>query len=162
MTRFLRECIEYTGKTIAWLIYPIALVICVIVVLRYVFHISIILQQELVEYMHALLFMTGLSYTLKHDAHVRVDVLYSKLSDFKKVLINLCGHLLLLIPVVCTIGYFSLEFAWDSWRIFERSEEVRGIPAVYILKTVIPFAFGLLLLQSITDVVGYIKQLKSD
>jgi len=162
MTRFLRACIEYIGKTIAWLIYPIALVICVIVVLRYVFHISIILQQELVEYMHALLFMIGLSYTLKHDAHVRVDVLYSKLSESKKALVNLCGHILLLIPVVCTIGYFSLEFAWDSWSILERSEEVRGIPAVYLLKTVIPFTFGLLLLQSITDVICYVKQLKND
>ena len=158
--KLVRQGLEYTGQTVAWLIYAIALVTLVIVVLRYMFNTSIIVQQELVEYMHAILLMVGLSYALKHDAHVRVDVLYSRLSAKKKIQVNLCGHVFLLIPVVCTIGYFSLDFAGDSWRILETSEEVRGLPAVFLLKTVIPFAFLLLLIQSFIDIVAYVKQLK--
>lgn len=131
-----------------------------VVIMRYVFGLGTVFPQELVAYMHALVFMFGLSYTLKHDAHVRVDLLYSRLDVKKRALVNLLGHLVFLIPVACTIGIGSLDYVIDSWRILESSAEVRGIPAVYLLKTVIPVSALLLVLQSLLDLRRYFKTIR--
>ena len=151
---------EFLGRCVSWLVYAMAGLTVLVVIMRYVFEIGTVFPQELVAYMHALVFMFGLSYTLKHDAHVRVDLLYSRLDEEKRALINFLGHLVFLIPVACTIGIGSLDYVIDSWRILERSAEVRGIPAVYLLKTVIPVSALLLVLQSLLDLRRYFKEIR--
>ena len=150
---------EFLGRCVSWLVFVMAGLTVVVVIMRYVFEIGTVFPQELVVYMHALVFMFGLSYTLKHDAHVRVDLLHSRLDDKKQALVNFLGHLVFLIPVACTIGFGSLDYVLDSWRIWERSAEVRGIPAVYLLKTVIPVSALLLILQSLLDLRRYWKEI---
>ncbi len=151
---------EFLGRCVSWLVYAMAGLTVLVVIMRYVFEIGTVFPQELVAYMHALVFMFGLSYTLKHDAHVRVDLLYSRLDDEKRALINILGHLVFLIPVACTIGIGSIDYVIDSWRILESSAEVRGIPAVYLLKTVIPVSALLLVLQSLLDLRRYFKEIR--
>jgi len=152
--------LEFLGRCVSWLVYAMAGLTVLVVIMRYVFEIGTVFPQELVAYMHALVFMFGLSYTLKHDAHVRVDLLYSRLDDEKRALINILGHLVFLIPVACTIGIGSIDYVIDSWRILESSAEVRGIPAVYLLKTVIPVSALLLVLQSLLDLRRYFKEIR--
>ena len=151
---------EVFGRCVSWLVYAMAGLTVIVVIMRYVFELGTVFPQELVAYMHALVFMFGLSYTLKHDAHVRVDLLYSRLDEKKRALINILGHLVFLIPVACTIGIGSLDYVIDSWRILESSAEVRGIPAVYLLKTVIPVSALLLVLQSLLDLRRYFKEIR--
>ncbi|MYD46342.1 MAG: TRAP transporter small permease subunit [Gammaproteobacteria bacterium] len=156
----MEKSLEFLGRCVSWLVYAMAGLTVLVVIMRYVFEIGTVFPQELVAYMHALVFMFGLSYTLKHDAHVRVDLLYSRLDEEKRALINFLGHLVFLIPVACTIGIGSLDYVIDSWRILERSAEVRGIPAVYLLKTVIPVSALLLVLQSLLDLRRYFKEIR--
>ena len=63
---------------------------------------------ELQWYLFSLLFLLGASYTLRHDDHVRVDILYSRLGAKGKAWINVLGTLLLLVP-------FCLLMIWVSW-----------------------------------------------
>ena len=156
----MEKSLEFLGRCVSWLVFAMAGFTVVVVIMRYVFEVGTVFPQELVAYMHALVFMFGLSYTLKHDAHVRVDLLYSRLDDKKRALVNLLGHLVFLIPVACTIGIGSLDYVLDSWKILERSAEVRGIPAVYLLKTVIPVSALLLVLQSLLDIRGYFNEIR--
>lgn len=156
----MEKSLEFLGRCISWLVFAMAGLTVLVVVMRYVFRQGTVFPQELVAYMHALVFMFGLSYTLKHDAHVRVDLLYSRLDDKKRALINLLGHLVFLIPVACMIGIGSLDYVFDSWRILESSAEVRGIPAVYLLKTVIPVSALLLVLQALLDLRGYFNEIR--
>lgn len=156
----MEKSLEFLGRCVSWLVFAMAGLTVVVVIMRYVFEIGTVFPQELVAYMHALVFMFGLSYTLKHDAHVRVDLLYSRLDDKKRALVNFLGHLVFLIPVACTIGIGSFDYVLDSWRILERSAEVRGIPAVYLLKTVIPVSALLLVLQSLLDLRRYLKEIR--
>lgn len=158
----MEKSLEFLGRCVSWLVFAMAGLTVVVVIMRYVFEIGTVFPQELVAYMHALVFMFGLSYTLKHDAHVRVDLLYSRFDDKKRALVNLLGHLVFLIPVACTIGIGSLDYVLDSWRILESSAEVRGIPAVYLLKTVIPVSALLLVLQSLLDLRGYLNEIRGN
>ena len=156
----MQKSLDLIGQCVSWLVFAMAGLTVVVVVMRYLFGLGTVFPQELVAYMHALVVMFGLSYTLKHDAHVRVDLLYSRLDEKNRARVNLLGHLFFLIPVACTIGIGSLDYVLDSWRILERSAEVRGIPAVYLLKTVIPVSALLLILQSLLDLRRYIEKIR--
>ncbi len=123
-----------------------------VVVLRYVFNLGSIMLQESVLYMHGITFMLGIPYALKEDVHVRVDVVYARLGQRGRALVNLVGHLLFLVPVAVTIILYSDTYVARSWRILEGSSEVGGIPAIFLLKTLIPVMAGLLLLQGIAEI----------
>lgn len=128
---------ETCGNIVAWFATLIVILMAAIVFLRYGFAIGSIAAQELVLYLHSALFLLGSAYTLKHNEHVRVDVLYTKFSLQKKALVNLFGSLFLLWPVVIAIAIYSWQYVTDSWVIMEGSVDAGGLPFVYILKSFI-------------------------
>ena len=101
---------EKTGRIIAWLTLAMVLTTVSIVVLRYLFNSGSIALQESVTYLHATVFMLGAAYTLKHDAHVRVDIVYQKLTPRARAWVDLLGTLLLLLPVCLFMLYSSMGY----------------------------------------------------
>ncbi len=150
---------EWTGRIIAWLMFLMVVATLGVVVARYVTNSNTILLQESVMYMHAFAFMLAIPYALKHDAHVRVDVIYGRLSPRARAVVDLCGHLLLLAPTAAFIIVYSRIYVGNAWRILEGSAEVGGIPGVFLLKTLIPLMAGLLLLQGAAEVAHKIAQI---
>ena len=77
---------EYTGKLCSWLVLLLVLLTCYDVMMRYLFQQGSVGLQELEWHLFALIFLLGSAYTLKHDAHVRVDILYrsQRLSDIHR------------------------------------------------------------------------------
>ncbi len=141
---------EWIGKTISWLTLAMVITTFIIVVLRYAFDLGWIALQESVSYMHAIIFMLGAAYTLKHNAHVRVDILYQRYSIKTQAWIDCIGTLLLLMPFTGFIIWSSWEYVADSWAIKEGSRNSGGLPGVYLLKTSIILMAGLLILQSLS------------
>ena len=93
------------GKLFSWLLLFMVLLTCLIVVLRYLFNVGFIWMQELVRFFYAAVFLMCAAYTLAEDAHVRVDIFYSKLSLKKKCIVNILGSLIFLMPV-CYITFY--------------------------------------------------------
>jgi TRAP-type mannitol/chloroaromatic compound transport system permease small subunit len=87
--------------------------------------------------------MLGAAYTLRHDKHVRVDILYTRLPKRRKAWINAIGTLIFLIPFCLLIIWTSQNYVLAAWRIKEGSPNPGGLPAWYLLKTAIPLG-GLL------------------
>jgi TRAP-type mannitol/chloroaromatic compound transport system permease small subunit len=131
-----------------------------VVTLRYAFNQGSILLQEAVMYLHALVFMLGIPYALTQNAHVRVDVLHGRVSDRGRAMVDLLGHLLVLVPVSLTIVVYSYGYVMNSWYILERSSEVGGIPGVFLLKTLIPLTALLLLLQGLAESLRCLRRLR--
>ncbi|MYL23567.1 TRAP transporter small permease subunit [Halomonas alkaliantarctica] len=144
---------EWLGRTLSWLIIIMMLIQFLIVVLRYIFSVNSIFMQELVMYMHAAVFMLAAAYTFRHDGHVRVDIFYRKASPRRQALINLVGIVALLMPVMVFIIASSLGYVSKSWQILETSSDYGGIPAVFLLKTMIPVFALLMIVQGIVEVV---------
>jgi len=138
---------EATGRIIAWLTLCMVLITFSVVILRYLFQSGSIALQESISYLHACVFMLGAAYTLKHDGHVRVDILYQQFSARTRAWVDLLGTLLLLFPVCLFILFSSLEYVTTSWSIQEGSREAGGLDGVFLLKTAIPVMAVLLLLQ---------------
>ena len=125
------------------------LVTFIVVVLRYVFDMGWIALQESISYFHSMVFLVGAAYTLKHNGHVRVDILYDRLSKTGKAWVDLLGHLFILMPVMIFIIWISWPYIADSWQVLEGSREAGGLPGVYLLKSLILLMAGLLILQGI-------------
>jgi len=141
---------RHMGRSLAWLSIVMALLTFVIVVIRR-FGIGSIATQELVIYLHACVFLLGTSYTLQQNRHVRVDVFYRRFTTKQQALVNVFGHLVLLIPVCIAILYSSWEFVAFSWRIQEGSQEAGGLPWVYLLKTLLVIMPAALIYQASLD-----------
>lgn len=133
------------GRAARWLALLMLLAQFLVVVLRYLFGTSYIWGTETVLYLHAALFMLGAGYTLLVDGHVRVDIFYAGLGERGRALVDLLGTLLFLLPTCLVILWFTWRFTWNSWAIREGPISVGGIPASFLLKTLIP-AFAILLL----------------
>lgn len=137
---------------LSWLTLLMVAITFVVVVLRYGFGMGWIALQESVLWMHGLALMLGSAYTLRHEAHVRVDVFYRLFDTRTRALVDLLGTLLLLFPVCAFILWSSWGYVADSWALGESSREAGGLPALYLLKTVIPLAAVLLAIEGITMV----------
>lgn len=148
--QFIDTTNEKIGYVVSWLTTVLVLVVCYDVFTRYLLKKSSVAVQELEWHLFAIIFLLGAAYTLKHDRHVRVDVLYVKLSARVKAWIDFFGSLVFLIPFSILVIWSSRDFVLTSFRISEISPDPGGLPARYILKACIPIAFALLLLQGLS------------
>ena len=132
------------------------LVTFVIVLLRYVFDLGWIWMQESVLWMHAAVFMLAAAYTLNRDEHVRVDIFYRGFDERRKALVDVLGTLLFLLPMTVFLIVTSFDYVMDSWSRHEGSREAGGLPfpAVPLLKSMIPLAAALLILQGIANLIA--------
>ena len=151
--RWLDTIAEFTGTTTAWLTGIMVLIACIVVGLRHVFDIGSIALQESVTYMHAAVFMLGAAYTLKNDGHVRVDIVHKKMSLRGRAWVEVLGSLLFTLPLMIFIGWGSLEFVQESWRVNEGSTDSGGIGGVYLLKTLLPVMAVSVSLQALAELL---------
>jgi TRAP-type mannitol/chloroaromatic compound transport system permease small subunit len=147
------RCNAAIGRMAAWAALFIVLVQFVVVVLRYAFGVGSIWLTESIIYGHATLFMLAAAWTLRENGHVRVDIFYSEASARTKAMIDFAGALLLLIPFMLVLLAFALPYVGRSWVIFERSRETSGIPAVFVLKTLIPAFAIMFALQGVSQAI---------
>lgn len=145
---------ETVGNAAAWLALALVLVTFAVVVLRYLFQFGSIAMQESILYLHASLFLLGGAYTLKRDGHVRVDIFYRGFTPRGKALVDLLGSLLLLLPVCSFLLWVSWDYVAGAWALREGSPEAGGLPFVYLLKTLIPLAAALLILQGVSQALA--------
>ena len=131
-----------------------------IVLARYVFGLSAIAAGESVLYLHGVLFMAGAGYTLLIDGHVRVDIFYAKAEPRTKAWIDIAGHTLLLIPSMAVLMVWSWPSVRNAWAILEGPISVGGIPASFLLKSLIPIFCGLLILQSVACLLRAVSTLR--
>jgi TRAP-type mannitol/chloroaromatic compound transport system permease small subunit len=156
----LHACVHYidaftdlSGRLLAWLALAMAILTAIIVILRYGFGIGSISAQETVIYMHGSLFLLGAAYALKTGAHVRVDIFYRNFNARQRAWVNSLGGIVFLLPLCAFILASSWDYVTGSWSMREVSAEPGGIPAVFLLKTLIPLGAATLGLQGIAEVL---------
>ena len=153
--------IDWSGRAVSWLTLLMVIVTFIVVVLRYVFDIGWIALQESITYMHAMVFLVGASWAMQHDAHVRVDIFYSRFSTRTKAWVDLFGSLLLLLPVMIFIAWISWEYVIVSWEVLEGSREAGGLPAVFLLKSLIVVLAIMLILQALVQIMRCAQTIRS-
>jgi TRAP-type mannitol/chloroaromatic compound transport system permease small subunit len=107
---------------------------------------------EIQWYMFAAMVLLGGPYTLKVNEHVRVDLVYSSVSDRSRLWIDLVGGLLFLLPICLILIYFTWPFFVDSWRIGETSQNAGGLIR-WPVKLLLPIGFALMALQGLSEII---------
>lgn len=102
---------------------------------------------------HSLIFMLGAASGLVNDGHVRVDILYRYVKPRTQILIDFWGSLVFLIPFATTLLVIGFSYAEKSWIIREHSREIDGLPAIFLLKSLIGLMSFLLLLQAFSIMI---------
>jgi len=125
------------GQAAAWLALFLVLVQFALVLMRYVFGTGSLFMQESLIYAHAMLFMMAAAWTLADNRHVRVDIFYAAASSRGKAAIDLFGVVFFLLPMCWLLWWVGYPYVARSWAVLEGSRETSGIPAIFLLKTVI-------------------------
>jgi len=152
--------------TIAGTLAAFALVVLVLLVaydafVRYLFSSGSIALQELEWHLFDVVIMLAIAYTLKMNSHVRVDIFYEHYSAKNKALVDVLAQLFFVIPFSFLIIYVGFEFVLLSFSQMEGSSNPGGLPYRFIVKSLMPLAFILLLLQSVKEIVSAITTLKA-
>src|SRR5690606_6011970 len=155
---------EGVGRFVCWLTLLMVLVGAFNAIVRYLdrytgLGLSSNTYIELQWYLYSLVFLLGAAYTLRHDAHVRVDIFISRLSPRGRAWINLLGTLLFLIPFCIFMLWTGWPSVSNSWAVREMSPDPGGLPR-YWIKTAVPVAFVLLLVQGVSMAIKQIALLR--
>jgi TRAP-type mannitol/chloroaromatic compound transport system permease small subunit len=149
---------ESVGRGIKWLVLAATLISAGNAILRYGFDLSSNAWLEMQWYLFALIFLLGAGYTLKHNGHVRIDVIYGRFGQRGQAWIDLFGGLLFLLPVAGLLAWFSGSMFIESWLIRETSADSGGLLR-WPIKLALPLGFGLLFLQGVSEVLKRIAML---
>tara|TARA_B100000902_G_C26588270_1_gene564539 strand:- start:60 stop:554 length:495 start_codon:yes stop_codon:yes gene_type:complete len=149
------------AKGLLYILIVLIVLVFSTVFFRYVFNMSYIIIQEIIMYLHALIFMFGISYALKENSHVKIDVLYNSLNKRTQRVISIVGLVSFILPTALFIIYISIDMVTQSWMILEGSSEAGGLNLVFILKSLIPISGVLIFLQGISELIKHIRVSRS-
>jgi TRAP-type mannitol/chloroaromatic compound transport system permease small subunit len=149
--RYVDKLSEWSGKVFAWLIIPLTFGTVYEVVARYVFNAPTVWAYDMTYMLCGTLFMMGVAYTIRHDAHVRVDLLYQALSPRKRSVLETCLYLIVFFPVTVVLLVKGAGYFWESWVLKETAWLSPWRPVIYPFKAVLPVAALLMILQGIAE-----------
>jgi TRAP-type mannitol/chloroaromatic compound transport system permease small subunit len=144
---------EWFGRGVSWLSLGMVLVVFGDVISRYAFRVTHGGIQELEWYLFGTLYLLAAGYTLLHDEHVRVDILYSKLSPRGRARLDFVLFWVFFFPSCLLVIYTAWPFVRSSWSVWEGSPDPGGLPLRWLLKSMIIVGFVLLLLQGISQTI---------
>jgi TRAP-type mannitol/chloroaromatic compound transport system permease small subunit len=153
---------QLLGKAAGIMILLSCIVSAVNALLRYGLDISNNWPLELQWYLFSAAVMLGAAYTLKRNEHVRVDLIYSQLSDRGRIWVDLFGLVLFLMPACILFSWLSwTTLFYPSWLVNEHSMNSGGL-ARYPIKFVVPLGFFMLSLQGLSEIIKRIGALKGE
>jgi TRAP-type mannitol/chloroaromatic compound transport system permease small subunit len=152
---------EFTGRAVSWLVLVLVVIVSYDVTMRYLFQSGSIAIQELEWHLFSLIFLLGAAYTLKHDDHVRLDLVYQShyMTDYRRAWVNFLGCLFLLIPFCVLVIISSWQFIHLAYIHNEGSPDPGGLPYRWIIKAAIPVSFLFILLQGIAYMIRNLFQI---
>jgi len=146
--RFFERINRLLGRVLSYVLLLMTLNVFYDVIMRYTFRSSSVGMQEMEWHLFSVVILFGMSVALLEEGHVRVDFLYDRYRPRTKALINIIGTLFFLLPLALLVFFGSFGFVQDAWEIGEISEDPGGLPYRWLIKGMIPLAFGILIFTS--------------
>lgn len=141
---------DWVGRMASWTMLPVVLVSFAVVFMRYALGMGYPWLQEAYVWLHGAAFMAAAAWVLKEDKHVRVDLIYKRLSLRAKACVELIGVFLFLTPMVTLMAWWAWPAVQRSWRLMERSPTADGLQFMYALKAFAVVFCLLVMLQGLS------------
>ena len=143
---------EYLGRAASWMVLAACLISAANAMSRYAFDLSSNAWLEIQWYLFAAIVMLGASYTLRVNEHVRVDIIYTHLSERGKEWLDMIGTAVFLVPSMLVIAYYSWPFFMQSWNVQEISGNAGGLIR-WPVKILVPIGFTLVAIQGVSEII---------
>lgn len=150
---------ERIGRTLMWLVLAAVLISAANATSRYMFDIASNAWLELQWYLFSAVFLLCAGYTLRHNEHIRIDVVNSHLSARTQMWIDIFGLVFFLLPMATIIMWLSWPIFMNAYVSGEVSVNAGGLirwPA----RLMVPVGFFLLSLQGVSELIKRIAFLR--
>jgi len=146
------KSIKYLGYFTACILALLVLLVVYDATARYLFSTGSIALQELEWHLLDVIILFGIAYTLKENAHVRVDKFYASYSKKTKAMLNVISSLFFILPFSALIIYLGVDFVALSFAQNEASSNPGGLEYRFLVKSLLPLSFVFLALVALKDV----------
>ncbi|MDD2448669.1 MAG: TRAP transporter small permease subunit [Sulfurimonas sp.] len=154
------KSIKYLGYFTAFILGFLVLLVVYDASARYIFSSGSVALQELEWHLFDVVVLFGIAYTLRENAHVRVDIFYASYSKKKKTIINIISSLFFVLPFSCMIVYIGIDFVALSFAQNEASSNPGGLEYRFLVKSLLPISFAFLALVAINEAYKDIQSLR--
>jgi len=144
---------ERFGRAVSWLMFGMVVVVFGDVIFRYLLNRSYVFVQELEWHLFGLVYLLAGGYVTLHDEHIRVDVVYAKLSPRTRAWLDFALIWVMYFPACFLIMYTAWPFVRNAYLVNEGSPDPGGIPARWVLKSVIIIGFALMAVQGLSQAI---------
>jgi len=152
---------KYAGYIAAILVVMLSLLVAYDAAMRYLFSAGSIALQEIEWHLFDMIFLLGLTYALKHDKHVRVDIFFERYSQNTRSIVQILSMLLLVIPFSLLFLNDTLDMTYQSYMQQEVSSDPGGLTHRWLIKAMLAFAFVLLMLQALSEILKAYHRLEN-
>ena len=149
----------WNARIFQWLCVALIVLLSYEVAMRYVFNAPTIWVMQFAMMVGGTIIVMGWSYVHQQKAHVRVDVIYGRLSQRWQSVVNTAGALVFFFPFVGFLLYRAIVQAEYSLRMGERMSETAWYPPVFPMRMVVVIGLSLFLLQGIAQFVRDVQVL---
>lgn len=153
LSYYLDRISKYAGYCAALLVMLLSLLVAYDAGMRYLFSEGSIALQEVEWHLFDIIFLLGLSYALKHDKHVRVDIFFERYSKDARAVVQILSMLLLLIPFSLVFLNDAFDMTIQSFLQHEVSSDPGGLSHRWLIKGMLVFAFVLLIIQALSEIL---------
>jgi len=152
LARLIDALTERVGRIVIWLVLVATLISAGNALTRYLLGESSNAWLEIQWYLFGAMFLLAAGYTLKHNGHVRIDILYNRFGARGQAWIDLAGGLLFLLPMAVLLAWLAWPMFHEAWITHEMSPDAGGLLR-WPVKLLLPLGFGLLALQGVAEVI---------
>ncbi len=147
---------EVTGKIFMWSMLVLVALLCHEIFMRYILDNPTIYSYEISTMLGVIIGTGALAYTHRHHGHVRVDLLWRKLSPKGQAIADILGSIVFLWPLMSLLVWTALEWVLYSYSVHEISQESYLYPIVWPVRAVMLLGFFLIIPQ---DVAKFIRNI---
>jgi TRAP-type mannitol/chloroaromatic compound transport system permease small subunit len=152
LSRLVDSISERIGRTIYWLVLAAVVISALNATVRKAFNYSSNSFLEIQWYLFSMVFLLCAGYTLKHNEHVRIDIITGRLSARVRAGIDIFGTLFFLLPMAILIMKLSWPVFVDAYTRHEVSTNAGGL-IIWPARLMVPVGFFLLILQAISELI---------
>lgn len=158
---YLERIAKYSGYLAAILVVILSLLVAYDAGMRYLFSAGSIALQEVEWHLFDVIFLLGLTYALKHDKHVRVDIFFDRYSQQTRMIVQILSMLLLVMPFSLLFLNDALDMTYQSFMQNEVSSDPGGLTHRWLIKAMLAFAFVLLIVQALSEILKAYHRLEN-
>ena len=156
----LESLIRWIGYIAAAALVALTLLVVYDALMRYLFQSGSIALQELEWHLFDVVIMLGIAYTLQRASHVRVDIFYDRYTERTRHIVNIIGALFFILPFSLLIIYVGFDFVLISFEQMEASSDPGGLPYRFVVKSLMPLSFLLLIIQTVNEIYKELRLLR--